>query len=287
MLILIVLATTGNLAAFAANDSLGEMNQMKFEDYKDFTKKWHLVTVRFRQDTKEMRLTYANDLAWSTLQSRKTEYPDGAIFGKVGLVTEADPAFPSSAVPSGAKRFQLMLYNKTKFKSTQGWGYALFDERGRTFNEDQKVQSAACAACHALVPDRGYVFSRPMHINFGANRLDPVRLAADSSLKFEAKPVSAFTKFFRDVIPPTATSIASLEGPIKTNSFSGTLDEIVPFLVDALKRESKPVALYSDEKNFSVVSASVAGRKCETGKSPVRIVIYFKGSKVRDAENCL
>lgn len=263
-----------------------EMNGIKFDDYKDFTKKWHLVTVRFRQDTKEMRMTYANDIAWKAMQQAKPVYPDGAVFGKVGLITDKDPAFPSSEVPSGAKRFQLMVYNKKKFKDTQGWGYALFDERGQLFNEDPKTQTAACAACHAIVPDRGYVFSRPMNVDFGANRLDPVRLAADPTLKFEIKPMSLFSKTFRSMIPGEITSVASLEGPVKKSSFSGTLDEIVPFLIQGLKNEGKTTTLYSDEQNFTIVTTAPPGQKCEIGKTSLRVVIYFKGSKVRDSEIC-
>lgn len=261
-----------------------EMNGIKFDDYKDFSKKWHLVTVRFRQDTKEMRITYANEIAWREIQSSKTEYSDGAAFGKVGLITDKDPSFPSSEVPSGTKRFQLMVYNKKKYKSTQGWGYALFDERGQLFNEDAKTQSLACAACHSIVPERGYVFSRPMNPDFGSARLDPLRLAADPSLKFQTKPIAQFSKTFRSAIASDVTSVASLEGPLKKNSFSGTLDEIIPFLIQGLKTQGKTTTLYSNEFNYSIATPS--NEKCESGKTSIRIVIQFKGSKVRDSNIC-
>ncbi len=39
------------------------MNGINFYDCKDFQTKWSLVTIRFRKDTGEMRLTYANELA--------------------------------------------------------------------------------------------------------------------------------------------------------------------------------------------------------------------------------
>jgi hypothetical protein len=263
-----------------------EMNGIKFDDYKEFTKKWHLVTVRYRQDTKEMRITYANDIAWKEMQSPKPVYSDGAAFGKVGLVTDKDPAFPSSEVPSGTKRFQLMLYNKKKYKETQGWGYALFDERGQLFNEEPKAQTAACAACHAIVPDRGYVFSRPMNVDFGANRLDPVRLAADPALSFKIKPIKQFSKTFRGMIATEITSVASLEGPVAKNAFSGTLDEIVPFLIQGLKDQGKTTTLYVNEQNFTIVTPGSTSLTCEAGKSPLRVAIYFKGSKVRDSDIC-
>jgi len=51
------------------------MNGYNLNDYAEFYKKWHLVTVRYRTDSFEQRFTYANDLAWKTLQTGKTDYP--------------------------------------------------------------------------------------------------------------------------------------------------------------------------------------------------------------------
>ena len=50
-----------------------QMNEIKFQSYKGFEKKWKLVTVRFREDTKEMRFTYANDIAWKTLKQKRID----------------------------------------------------------------------------------------------------------------------------------------------------------------------------------------------------------------------
>jgi hypothetical protein len=49
---------------------------------------------------------------------------NGAVFGKVGYVTESDPRFESSSVPAGARRIQLMIRNKSRHKDAKGWGYA-------------------------------------------------------------------------------------------------------------------------------------------------------------------
>ena len=81
------------------------MISMKLSDFKGVEKNWHLVTVRFRKDTQEMRWTFANDGAWKTLSSGSIEYPNGAVFAKIDAVTHEDAQFPSSAVPSGARRF--------------------------------------------------------------------------------------------------------------------------------------------------------------------------------------
>ena len=131
-----------------------EMSGYKLDQFKNFENTWKLVTVRFRKDTGELRFTYANSLAWKTLSSNNRNYPDGSVFAKIGIATQEDPAFTSSAVPSGARRYQFMVRNAKKHQDTEGWGYALFDKNGKTFPGEPKVASQACAACHHLVPDR-------------------------------------------------------------------------------------------------------------------------------------
>ncbi len=263
------------------------MNDIKFEDFKDFTEKWHLVTVRYRTDSNEMRMTYANDIAWKEMQSLKPNYPDGAMFGKVGLITEKDPAFASSEVPSGAKRYQLMVRNKKKYADTKGWGYALFDEKGLLFNEDIKLKTQACAACHAVVPERDFVFSRPMSISFGSESKN-VKIFSEPStgLKFEAKSLNAYPASFVKNVSAQIKTIASLEGEIKKHSFSGTLDEIIPFLIEYSKKEGKTTTLFLDEKNYSLVSPKLDAKKCENSKVPYQIIIIFNGSKVRETVSC-
>lgn len=132
-----------------------QMNGHELKEFAGFERNWKLVTVRFRKDTGEMRFTYANDLAWKALMSGATDYPKGSVFAKIGLATLEDPSFASSAVPSGARRYQFMVRDKTKYSETDGWGYALFDANGKTFPGEPKEASLACAACHHIVPERG------------------------------------------------------------------------------------------------------------------------------------
>jgi len=135
-----------------------EMNGIRHSTYRGFDKNWRLVTVRYRKDSGEMRFTYANKLAWKNLLARTKDYSEGAVFAKISVITEDDPRFISSAVPAGAQRIQYMVRNKTKYADTGGWGYALFDADGKTFAEEPKMKSQACAACHLIVADLGHVF---------------------------------------------------------------------------------------------------------------------------------
>jgi len=137
----IAVPLTAYADAFAGRE---EMNGIRFKEYQSFAKQWQLITVRYRTDTGEQRFTYANKAAAKVLMSGKTEYPDGAVFAKVGFATEDDPLFPSSKIPHGEKRFQFMVRDKVKYASTGGWGYALFDREGRTFAEEPSGKAMAC-----------------------------------------------------------------------------------------------------------------------------------------------
>ena len=165
------------------------MNGYALKDYDGFWKdpaNWHFVTVRFRKDTGEMRLTYANDIAWKALLAGGRQYPDGAVFGKIGLLTRDDPSFTSSAVPVGARRYQLMVRDAKKWQETNGWGYALFDGAGKAVAEDQDIASMACYACHALVPERGDVFSEPFQLDVSSGTPVPAVASAVRRSKFKA-----------------------------------------------------------------------------------------------------
>lgn len=118
------------------------MNGYSLKQFPNFIKNFHFVTVRYRKDTSEMRLTYANDKAWGALLAGGTHYSDGAVFAKIGIMTKQDPAFTSSVVPSGGKRYQLMVMHHKKHAATDGWGYALFDMDGKTFGQDPVEQVA-------------------------------------------------------------------------------------------------------------------------------------------------
>ena len=85
-----------------------------------------------------------------------------------------------------------MLKDKKKYKSTEGWGYALFDSEGRLFKEDVHIKTQACAACHRMVPERDYVFSRTMAIHEDSFKAAAQEnLAASKIIQFREKPVKA------------------------------------------------------------------------------------------------
>jgi hypothetical protein len=268
-----------------------EMNGIVSDQMPAFYKDWHLVTVRYRTDSKEMRLTYANEIAMKAMKELKPQYPDGAIFAKIGLMTEDDPSFVSSKVPSGARRVQYMVRDKKKYASTDGWGYALFDANGNVFlDESIEKKTTACAACHRLVPERDYVFSREMFL--GTQSLNSA-LKLESPTEAEKVPFKG--TLIRD-LPSSVRALAkgydyvlALQGEIQKNAFSGTLDEVVPFLIDKSHQKLVPSALVIDDRNFTFVTPAKAGKKeaCfGASKSFYRIYVQANGKMVRDATFC-
>lgn len=256
--------------------SVKEMNGYALEDYADFWKnpnKWHFVTVRYRKDSGEMRLTYANDIAWKALLAGGKDYPDGAVFGKVGLLTHEDPAFTSSAVPSGARRYQLMIKDKKKWPDTDGWGYALFDWQGLAVREDQDIAAQACHACHALVPERDYVFSEPFRLEIGAKAPVP-QAEALPRISFETISFSELPEKAREKMPEGLKQARLVQGDIAQKIFRGTIDEIRPTLAKETLQSGLPAALVShDGTLFSVMFA-------DTPQQPCRPEAGIKGIKL-------
>lgn len=264
ILVSIFMSVTLSLPA-TANDRV--MNGYTIEQFGNFAKEWHLVTVRYRKDTTEMRWTYANDLAWSTLSEGKTNYPEGAIFAKIGLITKEDPAFPVSAVPAGTRRTQFMVRAKKRHAATDGWGYALFDAEGNVLPGDLKQAEVACHACHQIVPERGFVFSQPMHLpNFSAAAKGNWR----EHVSFVEKSVASLPKKLREKLARDFKSVRVVQGSLSQHMFSGTLDEIRPLLARDVFQNKMPAALVS--KNGDLYSVVIPWPKgtCEAGQQRLK-----------------
>jgi hypothetical protein len=137
------------------------MNGIDLESVDRFWDKWQLVDVRYRKDNGEQRFVYANEVAWKAMSQHQTNYPDGAMFGKVAFRGDVDPAFPASIEPSEFTRLQIMKHDAKAYNDTDGWGYAVVTTsyNGSSTPAEDIQAAGACHACHRLVPDRGFVFS--------------------------------------------------------------------------------------------------------------------------------
>lgn len=270
VLLLILIFHTPAFAESAASQTVkaNEMSGIKLTDYADFEKKWKLVTVRYRRDTGEMRFTYANDSAFEALMRSATKYPKGAVFAKIGFKTDQDPGFPSSAVPTQSRRYQFMVRDEEKFSKTDGWGYALFDRDGFIYPEDVTVQTNACAACHRIVPERGYVFSQYLEMSSKTKsdqKTEPEKHFTEK-IKFEDIAIKALPAEVQQYIPFFYKKARLLKHEISQFLFQGTLDEIKPILSgEAVQNRLPALILSTDQKSYSLVFIENLKLKCEQG----------------------
>ncbi len=271
MKLVLALILISNLRAFAepaASQTIksNEMSGVKLNDFTDFEKKWKLVTVRYRRDTGEMRFTYANDSAFEALMNSATDYPKGAVFAKIGFKTDQDPGFPSSAVPTQSRRYQFMVRDKDKFSKTDGWGYALFDRDGFVFPEDVQTQTMACAACHRVVPERGYVFSQYLEMSpkkMSDKTVQPENHFAQK-IKFEDLAVKKLPEDIQKLIPSFYKTVRLMNHEITQYLFQGTLDEVKPVLsIESVRSQNPALVLSADKKSYTLVFIENLKLKCE------------------------
>lgn len=254
------------------------MNEIKLGDYADFEQNWPLITVRYRTDTTEMRFTYANPAAEVVLKAGGTDYPDGAVFAKIGLMTADDPEFVSSKVPSGAKRFQFMVRDKMKYAATGGWGYAVFgaapDANPPHTPKEDAATTAACFACHEMVQHRGYVFSQPANLRAAYTLQQTIAAPPprDPPLQFLDKTGADLPEAVQAVLPPNNHHVRFLDGKLRGKVFVGTLGEIRPMLIKEAAQSGLPT-LFMDSagQKFILVipdgkSALPNGQACPSGQ---------------------
>ena len=259
-----------------------KMNEMTADQFGDFKANFNFVTVRYRKDSGEIRFVYANDIAWKALKNSETNYPDGAVFAKVGIASEEDPAFPSSAVPSGKRRIQFMLKDKNKYMNDQGWGYALFDWTGNTFPGDLKEVTQGCIGCHQIAKDRGFVFSQIIGDQF----VKKVEFDAwKNTNKFKSIKLSELPKRIQKYLSSKIKTVNSLYGGLSESSFYGTLDEVRPLLSKKVFESKMPAILLSkDEKQFSLVFLD-AKKICSKGEVALSSVHSTAGKDSPDLES--
>lgn len=240
-----------------------DMNGYQFKDYVGFEKSWHLVTVRYRKDNKELRFVYANDIAYKAIEDKAQVFPEGSIFGKVGVATEDDPYFISSSVPSGAVRYQLMIKNSNRHKETNGWGYALFTSNGTTLPEDQHSQTQSCHACHQIIGVKhDYIFSQLMDLKKDVAKQEQV--LAPLFLKFKTVAASRLPPLVRHRLPINTKQIRWVVGDINENIFQGTLDEIRPSLAKESLRANMPALLLNAKGDrYSIVYIDQTSQTCK------------------------
>lgn len=234
-----------------------KMIGVKLSGIDEFWNKWHLVTTRFRKDNGEQRFIFANDIAYRAMKNGTKVYPDGAMFGKVAFLAYPDAAFPNSYEPEHFTRIQLMRKNAAEYSATNGWGYAYYFWGEKSAGVANKDIGAVCHACHAIVKDRDYVFSRPSFLLVGDNPQrgnvlhEQKHMLSDMFIKRNVSDLSANAKNAVKSIGVTSATIQYLEMPLFVGSVSESIAPLAQYAID-----KSATYLLIDEKSGAYLIAA-------------------------------
>jgi hypothetical protein len=169
--LIVVLTSAATLVAsvFAQNPTsrpigaaAGAIAEGKLPDgYRD----WRLISVAREEGTlDDIRAILGNDVAIKAYRDGTRPFPDGAIIVRLAWAhvpsEENNKAFgrAQSFVAGRPKNgVQFMVRDSSKYASTDGWGYAQFDE-GKPVTDPVMLQS--CYTCHLAIKERDFVFTQ-------------------------------------------------------------------------------------------------------------------------------
>jgi len=212
--------------------------------YDKFWEKWRLVNVRYRTSPAEQRFVYANDVAWRTLKSGGSKFEEGAVFAKVAYTVGFDARFPSSYEPNNFSRIQFMKKDSKLYRSSDGWGYALYLQKSEQEDKFGDGEVQACHACHKLAANHDYVFDTPVFV---------------SSNKFVASGRDFFENFKTIRLKDAPAVVSSLIKTFDKNAPKDLLDYQITAFQGTISESMLPVARLASERNMPVLLRASEG----------------------------
>jgi hypothetical protein len=124
---------------------------------------WKLISVaREEGSLNDLRAVLGNDIAIKAFREGKLPLPDGAIIARLAWdhipSDENNKVFgrAQSFVAGPATNVQFLVKDSKRYASTDGWGYAQFDN-GKPATE---AVLQTCFPCHQAIKARDLVFTR-------------------------------------------------------------------------------------------------------------------------------
>jgi hypothetical protein len=125
---------------------------------------WRLISVAHEEGSlDDLRAILGNDVAIKAYREGKLPFPDGSIIARLAWSyvpsEENNKAFgrAQSFVAGPPKEgVQFMIKDSSKYASTDGWGFAQFDD-GKPVDE---AALKGCFSCHEPAKARDFVFTR-------------------------------------------------------------------------------------------------------------------------------
>ena len=159
--ILLTLLTT--LSLFAGSMALPDLTMpgtgltfKQIQGYEDY----RIVATHYRTEKNELRYILANPVAYQALKEKQNPLPEGSVFVKIGWSAKEMPTFPAALEADEIQRVEYMIKDSKRFDHDgDHWGYARFVKKEGKY-ETWKGDTAECIACHAIVKEDDYVFTR-------------------------------------------------------------------------------------------------------------------------------
>ena len=129
-------------------------------DYKD----WTAISSTERLDDGRMRLIMGNGIAVNAIKTNHINpWPDGTAFAKIAWTMVADS---SGNIHTGEfKQVAFMIKDKAKYSSTEGWGFAQWENGIELVPHGQNVMyTTGCVNCHKPMKDNDFVFTMPLDL---------------------------------------------------------------------------------------------------------------------------
>src|SRR5215467_6653349 len=130
------------------------------QGYRD----WRLISVAHEEgNLNDLRAVLGNDIAINAYREGKLPFPDGTIIAR--LAWSYVPSEENNKVFGRAQSFvaglpkngvQFMVKDSRKYTSTDGWGFAQFND-GKPADE---AVHKTCFSCHEPIKARDFVFTR-------------------------------------------------------------------------------------------------------------------------------
>lgn len=270
---------------------------------KDFDKNFAFVSSHYREDKFEIRLIYANKLGMEGLKSKNLKFKDGSVLYKVVYLTDNDPNFEASLVPESQPLVrQVMVRDSKKFKKYNGWGYAVFDESGKTLPGDPEATLSTCYACHQLVDSRSNVFSHVMETitpnskipttHYQREDLENSKTLSEKLFKFKTDKFTSLDPNQRNRIAHKSTEVNMMIGDILKQDFSGYMSEISTFLVKKTIVTGNPSIAernFQNQKLFVYSFIDLESKECSGTEKLVRYGWGREGqsrAKIVSFKNC-
>ena len=166
VLVLVAVAALAGAVAYmapASGQSDGEATPIFGIKIPPGYRDWKLISVAHEEgNLNDLRAILGNDIAIKAYRDGKLPFPDGTIIARLAWsydpLEESSKAFghPQSFVAGPPKNgVQFMVKDSSKYASTDGWGFAQFDD-GKPASE---AMHNTCFACHATVKARDFVFN--------------------------------------------------------------------------------------------------------------------------------